>query len=71
MENTVTHLTQLIPDPEAKPLLRPSEVASILKWSKNTVYALIKSGELEAIKVKGRFWVPTSALRSYVRLTAA
>jgi excisionase family DNA binding protein len=68
MENTVTHL---IPDPEAKPLLRPSEVAPMLKWSKNTVYALIKSGELEAITVRGRFWIPTSSLRRYLRLDAA
>lgn len=68
MENAVT---PLIPDPEAKPLLRPTEVAATLKWSKNTVYALIKSGELETIKVKGRFFVPTSSLRAYLRLPAA
>jgi excisionase family DNA binding protein len=61
----------LIPDPEIKPLLRPSEVAPLLRWSKNTIYALIASGELEAIKVKGRFWIPTSALRAYLRLPAA
>jgi excisionase family DNA binding protein len=64
-------VAQLIPDPEAKPLLRPSEVATTLRWSKNTVYALIKSGELETIKVRGRFWIPTSALREYLRLPAA
>lgn len=68
MMNTVT---PLIPDPETKPLLRPTEVAATLKWSKNTVYALIKTGELETIKVKGRFWVPTTALRAYLRLPAA
>lgn len=68
MTNTVT---PLIPNPEEKPLLRPMEVASTLKWSKNTVYALIKSGELPTIKVKGRFFVPTSSLRAYLRLPAA
>lgn len=63
--------TALIPDPEEKPLLRPSEVAPLLKWSKNTIYALIKSGELEAITVKGRFWIPTKALREYLHLEEA
>lgn len=61
----------LIPSSEEKPLLRPSEVASLLKWSKNTVYDLIKSGELEVIRVRGRFWIPTTALRAYLRLPAA
>ena len=67
----MTNPMPLIPDPEEKPLLRPSEVAPMLKWSKNTVYGLIKSGELEAIKVRGRFWIPTSALREYLRLPKA
>lgn len=61
----------LIPDPEITPLLRPSEVAAILRWSKNTVYALIKSGDLESIKVRGRFWIPVTGLRAYLRLPAA
>lgn len=60
--------TALIPDPEEKPLLRPSEVAALLKWSKNTVYALVKSGELESLTVKGRFWIPTTGLRAFLHL---
>lgn len=68
MENT---RSAVIPDPEQKPLLRPTEVASTLRWSKNTVYELIHSGELAHIKVGGRYWVPTAALREYLRLPAA
>lgn len=60
-----------IPVPEEKPLLRPREVARLLRWSPNTVYALIKSGELESLNVKGRYFVPTSALRTYLQLPAA
>lgn len=61
----------VIPFPEEKPLLRPREVARLLRWSPNTVYALIKSGELEAITVKDRYFVPTAALRAYLQLPAA
>lgn len=68
MANTIT---SLIPTAEEKPVLRPSEAAQLLHWSKNTIYDLIKSGDLEVIKVKGRFWIPTSALRAYLRLPAA
>lgn len=67
MENTAT----VIPFPEDQPLLRPREVARLLRWSPNTVYALIKSGELDSLTVKGRFFVPTSALRAYLQLPAA
>jgi excisionase family DNA binding protein len=68
---TTKKTTTLIPDPREKPLLRPSEVAEILKFSKNTVYGLIEAGELEHIKVRTRFWVPTTALMAYLRLPAA
>lgn len=67
----MTNTYSLIPNPESKPLLKPQEVAPLLGWSKNTVYELIHTGELESIKVRGRYWVPTSALRAYLRLPAA
>lgn len=63
--------TTLIPDPRERPLLRPSEVAVLLKFSKKTVYHLIQAGELEHIKVRTRTWVPTTALMAYLRLPAA
>ncbi len=60
--------TVVIPDPETKPLLRPTEVAALMGWSKNTVYGLIKGKQLKSIKVRERLYVPTTALRSFLQL---
>lgn len=57
-----------LPGPEEKPILRPSEVAWYLRWSKNTVLSLIHSGELAAIKVGNRYFIPNTELRRYLRL---
>jgi excisionase family DNA binding protein len=58
----------VIPDPETKPLLRVTEVADLMGWSKNTVYALIHDGQLGAIPVQKRFYVPTTKLREFLAL---
>ena len=60
--------TVVIPDPETKPLLRPTEVAAVMGWSKNTVYALIHDQQLGSIKVRQRLYVPTTALRAFLQL---
>jgi excisionase family DNA binding protein len=51
--------------------LRPTEVAKLLGWSKNTVYGLIRTGQLDVIHVGKRLWVPNVALRRFLQLPAA
>ncbi|HEY1675348.1 MAG TPA: helix-turn-helix domain-containing protein [Streptosporangiaceae bacterium] len=47
--------------------LTVSEVATIMRVSKMTVYRLVHSGELEAIRVGRSFRVPEAAVNSYLR----
>jgi excisionase family DNA binding protein len=57
---------------EATPLsevrfLTVAEVATIMRVSKMTVYRLVHSGELEAIRVGRSFRVPEQAVNQYLR----
>jgi excisionase family DNA binding protein len=57
---------------EATPLsdvrfLTVAEVAAIMRVSKMTVYRLVHSGELEAIRVGRSFRVPEQAVNQYLR----
>jgi len=47
--------------------LTVAEVASIMRVSKMTVYRLVHSGELEAIRVGRSFRVPEQAVNHYLR----
>ena len=47
--------------------LTVAEVASIMRVSKMTVYRLVHSGELEAIRVGRSFRVPEQAVTQYLR----
>ena len=47
--------------------LTVAEVASIMRVSKMTVYRLVHSGELEAIRVGRSFRVPEQAENQYLR----
>jgi len=47
--------------------LTVAEVASIMRVSKMTVYRLVHSGELEAIRVGRSFRVPEQAVNQYLR----
>ena len=47
--------------------LTVSEVATIMRVSKMTVYRLVHSGELEAIRVGRSFRVPEQAVNQYLR----
>ena len=51
------------------PLLRLPirEVASVMRVSKMTVYRLVHSGELPAIRVGRSFRVPEQAVHDYLR----
>jgi excisionase family DNA binding protein len=46
--------------------LTVAEVASIMRVSKMTVYRLVHSGELEAIRVGRSFRVPERAVHHYL-----
>lgn len=47
--------------------LTVAEVASIMRVSKMTVYRLVHSGELEAIRVGRSFRVPEQAVNQYLK----
>ena len=47
--------------------LTVAEVASIMRVSKMTVYRLVHSGELEAIRVGRSFRVPEQAVQDYLK----
>jgi len=51
---------------EVKELLRPDEVANILRISRSTVYFMINTGELEAVKVNGKYRVKASCVRRII-----
>jgi excisionase family DNA binding protein len=48
-------------------LLTVAEVATLLTVSKMSVYRLIHSGELEAVRFGRSFRVPNSAVDAYLR----
>jgi excisionase family DNA binding protein len=47
--------------------LTVAEVALIMRVSKMTVYRLVQSGELEAIRVGRSFRIPEAAVNQYLR----
>ena len=47
--------------------LTVAEVATIMRVSKMTVYRLVHSGELEAIRVGRSFRVPEQAVNRYLK----
>lgn len=47
--------------------LTVAEVATIMRVSKMTVYRLVHSGELEAVRVGRSFRVPEQAVNQYLR----
>jgi excisionase family DNA binding protein len=47
--------------------LTVAEVASLMRVSKMTVYRLVHSGELNAVRVGRSFRVPESAVHAYLK----
>lgn len=47
--------------------LTVAEVASLMRVSKMTVYRLVHSGELTAVRVGRSFRVPETAVHAYLR----
>lgn len=64
-------------DPQMQPLLpmhallKPSEVARVMRVSTMTVYRLIHAEALPAVRVGRAFRVPAAAVRAYLELDAA
>ena len=58
----------MAPPPPARRFLQLSEVAEVLNASSAQVYALVRSGELPAIKIGGRgqWRVEDSQLEAYI-----
>ncbi len=52
--------------PAPKMLYRPEEAAVIMSLSRTAVFGLIKSGDLEAIKIGRRRRIPRSSIEDYV-----
>jgi excisionase family DNA binding protein len=53
-------------DWDVEELLTVAEIARLLRVSKMTVYRLVQSGELSALRVGGQFRVPVVAVKAYV-----
>ncbi|MFI0242220.1 helix-turn-helix domain-containing protein [Streptomyces sp. NPDC016845] len=49
--------------------LTPAEVAYVMQVSKMTIYRLVQSGHLPAIRVGRSFRVPEGAVQEYLRDT--
>ena len=52
--------------PASKVLYRAEEAAVIMSLSRTAVFGLIKSGDLEAIKIGHRRRIPRSSIEDYV-----
>jgi len=64
-----TEKLPVVPDRQllrAKELLRPDEVANILRISRSHVYFMIRTGELEAVEIKGALRVKTKSVRRII-----
>lgn len=47
-------------------LVTPGEAAELLGWGMNTIYKILKSGKLKAMRI-GRIWrIPRWAVQEYI-----
>jgi excisionase family DNA binding protein len=56
--------------PDLGEMYTPEAVAEALHIGKATVYRLIHSGELKAVKVGNQFRIPDAALHEYLNIDA-
>lgn len=61
-----SHENAVRPNPELAHFLTVAEVAGLMRVSKMTVYHMVHSGELVAVRVGRSFRVPTKAVRDYL-----
>ena len=52
--------------PQDKLTHKPEEVAPLLGLGRNSVYALLNSGQLRSIRVGRKILVPTSAIEEFL-----
>lgn len=64
-----TQMSLGLPIPD-EPLLTITEVAVALRVSKMTIYRLVHSGELQAMRIGRSIRVPASTLREYLENAA-
>ena len=48
-------------------ILTVEECRALLRTSKNTILALLNSGEIEAFRIKKRWKIPKEALLEYIK----
>ncbi len=65
----MSHVVAQPPDPPLAQVkfLTVAEVAALMRVSKMTVYRLVHSGELTAVRVGRSFRVPEKAVHDYLR----
>ena len=60
-------MARSVPNPPApKVLFRAEEAAVIMSVSRTAVFGLIRSGDLDTIKIGGRRRIPASSIEDYV-----
>lgn len=47
-------------------VLRPEEVQEILRTGRNSVYALLKNGEIKSLMIGGKYRIPKLYLLEYI-----
>ncbi len=52
---------------EGQEYLTPQEAADLVRCSRQTIYGMIRRGELEAVRFGRRLLVPRRALEKYLR----
>lgn len=52
----------MLPSTDTRPLLAPRDVALLLNVSRETVYRLIRSGQLPSVRVGGQLRIPRRTL---------
>lgn len=62
-------MATIAPRPDLGEMYEPEAIADALRVGRATVYRLIRSGELKAVKVGRQYRVPRSALDEYLGFT--
>lgn len=62
-------MAMIAPRPNLGEMYEPEAIADALRVGRATVYRLIHSGELKAIKIGRQYRVPQSALNEYLGFT--
>lgn len=47
-------------------VLRPAEAAELLSIGRNTIYKMLKNGQLKSIKIGNQYRIPKIALKEYI-----